>query len=335
MVLSEHGPLDPYEVARIGALSASALVAAHAAGIVHRDIKPGNILLGDDGSVKITDFGISRATDDVTVTKTGMIAGTPAYLAPEVAIGRDPTPASDIFSLGSTLYAAVEGEPPFGLSENTLGLLHRVAAGKINPPVRSGPLTGVLITMLAADPDLRPTTAKTRDLLAAVGRGEEPSLDRIAAVPVVGYDRGDEPTHLVTGQTQLVGPRTLTPPRPIPPARPPQRDRSRTVVLVLAMALLIALVAGIAWMLANRSPGTETNPNQVPDSQVVAPPTEPTTTTTEPTTTTTEPPTTTRSSRAATTTTTTTTTTRTTTTTTTTRTTTTTSTPPNSTAPSL
>src|SRR5919197_6775259 len=136
MALSEHGPLDPYEVARIGALSASALVAAHAAGIVHRDIKPGNILLGDDGSVKITDFGISRATDDVTVTKTGMIAGTPAYLAPEVAIGRDPTPASDIFSLGSTLYAAVEGEPPFGLSENTLGLLHRVAAGRINQPVQ-------------------------------------------------------------------------------------------------------------------------------------------------------------------------------------------------------
>ncbi len=78
MVLTEQGPLDPYEVARIGALSASALVAAHAAGIVHRDIKPGNILLGDDGSVKITDFGISRAADDVTVTKTGMIAGTPA-----------------------------------------------------------------------------------------------------------------------------------------------------------------------------------------------------------------------------------------------------------------
>src|SRR6266545_1290361 len=144
MVLGDHGLLDPREVARIGAQCAAALAVAHAAGIVHRDVKPGNILLGDDGSVKITDFGISRATDDVTVTKTGMIAGTPAYLAPEVAIGKDPTPASDIFSLGSTLYAAVEGEPPFGLSENTLGLLHAVAAGKINPPHYAGPLTDVL-----------------------------------------------------------------------------------------------------------------------------------------------------------------------------------------------
>src|SRR5919198_210300 len=133
-MMSEHGPLPPREVARVGAQVASALGAAHAAGVVHRDIKPGNILLGDDGTVKITDFGISRATDDVTVTKTGLIAGTPAYLAPEVAVGRDPAPPSDVFSLGSTLYAAVEGEPPFGLSENTLGLLHRVAAGRIVPP---------------------------------------------------------------------------------------------------------------------------------------------------------------------------------------------------------
>jgi serine/threonine protein kinase len=158
MVMSERGPLPAREVARIGAQSAAALAAAHAAGIVHRDIKPGNILLGDDGTVKITDFGISRASDDVTVTKTGMIAGTPAYLAPEAAVGNDPTPASDVFSLGSTLYAAVEGEPPFGLTENTLQLLHAVAAGRINPPQLAGPLTDVLVAMLAADPEQRPST---------------------------------------------------------------------------------------------------------------------------------------------------------------------------------
>ncbi|HEV8559271.1 MAG TPA: serine/threonine-protein kinase [Actinophytocola sp.] len=287
MALSEHGPLDPYEVARIGALSASALTAAHAAGIVHRDIKPGNILLGDDGSVKITDFGISRATDDVTVTKTGMIAGTPAYLAPEVAIGKDPTPASDIFSLGSTLYAAVEGEPPFGLSENTLGLLHRVAAGRINPPLQSGPLTGVLVAMLAADPEVRPTTARTRDLLAAVGRGEEPSLGRIPLATPAFAAPEDEPTRLVTGQTQLVRPRTM-PPRPHVPPPPPERtDRSRTIVLVLAVALLVALVAGVAWLLATRNTGNETNPGtgDPTGSQVFNPPVE-STTTTEPTTTT-------------------------------------------------
>ena len=138
-VLQERRTLPPTEVARIGAQVAAALREAHAVGIVHRDIKPGNILLGGNGTVKITDFGISRAKDDVTVTKTGMIAGTPAYLAPEVAIGGDPGPESDVFSLGSTLYAACEGQPPFGLSENTLSLLHAVAAGQINPPRQSGP----------------------------------------------------------------------------------------------------------------------------------------------------------------------------------------------------
>lgn len=175
-VLKERGALSPLEVARIGTQVAAALAAAHAAGIVHRDIKPGNVLLGNNGIVKITDFGISRATDDVTVTKTGLIAGTPAYLAPEVAIGRDPTAAADVFSLGSTLYAAVEGKPPFGLSENTLGLLHAVAAGQIDPPRHAGPLTNVLAGLLQADPAIRPTARQALGMLQAVARGETPEL---------------------------------------------------------------------------------------------------------------------------------------------------------------
>ncbi|TLW93840.1 serine/threonine protein kinase [Saccharomonospora piscinae] len=172
--LQRNVTLPPVEVARIGAQIASALKEAHAVGIVHRDIKPGNILLADNGVVKITDFGISRAKDDVTVTKTGMIAGTPAYLAPEVAVGGDPGPESDVFSLGSTLYAASEGQPPFGLSENTLGLLHAVAAGQINPPRQSGPLTSVLAVMLHPELPHRPTAQQCEDLLDSVARGETP-----------------------------------------------------------------------------------------------------------------------------------------------------------------
>ncbi|WP_020668335.1 serine/threonine-protein kinase [Amycolatopsis nigrescens] len=172
--LQARKTLPPIEVARIGAQVAAALKEAHAVGIVHRDIKPGNILLTSVGLVKITDFGISRAKDDVTVTKTGMIAGTPAYLAPEVAIGGDPGPESDIFSLGSTLYAACEGQPPFGLSENTLGLLHAVAAGQINPPRQSGPLASVLAVLLHPDVNHRPTAEESEELLDAVARGETP-----------------------------------------------------------------------------------------------------------------------------------------------------------------
>ncbi|HWO59442.1 MAG TPA: serine/threonine-protein kinase [Umezawaea sp.] len=170
-VLSERGTLSPRDVASIGEQVASALTAAHNAGIVHRDIKPGNILLGDEGVVKITDFGISRATGDVTVTATGMLAGTPAYLAPEVAKGYDPGSPSDVFSLGSTLYAAIEGAPPFGLNENTIALLHQVASGKVTPPKQAGPLTALLMRLLRPEPEDRPTMAEAREALAAVAAG--------------------------------------------------------------------------------------------------------------------------------------------------------------------
>ncbi|MGX7827492.1 protein kinase domain-containing protein [Actinokineospora sp. 24-640] len=171
-VLTERDTLPPVEAARIGAQVAAALVAAHAAGIVHRDIKPANVLLAEDGTVKITDFGISRATGDITVTATGMLAGTPAYLAPEVAKGETPAPSSDVFSLGSTLYTSVEGHSPFGLSENTLALLYAVAAGKISPPKQAGPLTALLMQLLRADPTERPSMAAARDGLTAVAAGK-------------------------------------------------------------------------------------------------------------------------------------------------------------------
>jgi serine/threonine protein kinase len=150
---------------------AAALAAAHAKGIVHRDIKPGNILIDDHGTAKITDFGISRAVGDVTVTQTGMLAGTPAYLAPEVARGQDPSSASDVFSLGSTLYDAVEGQPPFGTTSNPLALLHTVAGGKIHPPTKAGVLTDVLTALLCDEVDNRPTMTLVSEALDAVAKG--------------------------------------------------------------------------------------------------------------------------------------------------------------------
>jgi eukaryotic-like serine/threonine-protein kinase len=183
-MMSDHGPLPPREVARIGAEVASALGAAHAAGVVHRDIKPGNILLGDNGQVKITDFGISRAQGDVQVTKTGMLAGTPAYLSPDVAMGQEPTPASDVFSLGATLYAAIEGHPPFGLNENTLALLHAVAAGKIEPPQQAGPMAQPLMAMMAARVQDRPDMAQSREMLQAVADGGSVNSIPTMAAPI-------------------------------------------------------------------------------------------------------------------------------------------------------
>ncbi|QGK71449.1 protein kinase [Allosaccharopolyspora coralli] len=183
-MMSEHGPLPPREVARIGAQAAAALGAAHSAGVVHRDIKPGNILLGDDGTVKITDFGISRAQGDVTVTKTGMLAGTPAYLSPDVAMGQEPTGASDVFSLGATLYAAIEGRPPFGLNENTLALLHAVAAGRVDPPQTAGPMYEPLMAMLQARVEDRPDMAQVRDMCLAAADGQAVTSVPSMAAPI-------------------------------------------------------------------------------------------------------------------------------------------------------
>jgi serine/threonine protein kinase len=279
-VLTERGSLPPHEVARIGAQMAAALAAAHSAGIVHRDIKPGNVLLGDDGTVKITDFGISRATGDVTVTATGMLAGTPAYLAPEVAKGYDPGPPSDVFSLGSTLYAAVEGEPPFGVNENTLAMLHAVAAGQINPTRQAGPLTPLLTRLLQVEPTERPNMTQAQEALAAVaaGRSLPPGLPVTGAAtqPV----RNWHTTQQAPADRPPTGPMRLAPPGPTPtrldarplgdlagaprtgtrgpvgppptsarpaaaPSGPPRTRSSRRPMMVTGLAIIAAAIAGI------------------------------------------------------------------------------------------
>jgi eukaryotic-like serine/threonine-protein kinase len=221
--LSERGTLPPRDVASIGSQVASALAAAHNAGIVHRDIKPGNILLGNDGTVKITDFGISRATGDVTVTATGMLAGTPAYLAPEVAKGYDPGPPSDVFSLGSTLYAAIEGAPPFGVNENTIALLHQVASGKVVPPKQAGPLTALLMRLLRAEPEDRPTMAEAREALAAVAAGRA-APEFPMALPQ------SHPLSWQGAPVQAQPTRALTPAQNTPPAAPSAPPHSATRV---------------------------------------------------------------------------------------------------------
>jgi serine/threonine protein kinase len=299
-VLSEQGTLPPPETARIGAQVASALVAAHAAGIVHRDIKPANVLLGDDGTVKITDFGISRATGDVTVTATGMLAGTPAYLAPEVAKGEDPKPAADVFSLGSTLYTAVEGHSPFGLSENTLALLYAVAAGKITPPRQAGPLTALLMQLLRVEPSERPSLTITRDGLLAVAEGRQPiTADADATERIAGNrlppPRPQTPPRQWSAPSQQEGTRLDVHPfsEPVPsgpvmqaPMPPPARSDNRvrsivlTVLAIVAAALVGILVASL--LSAGGSDNGQAQPDETAQGTPVGDTLPTTTTTTEP-----------------------------------------------------
>jgi tRNA A-37 threonylcarbamoyl transferase component Bud32 len=182
-LIAEHGPLEPAEAAWVGAQVADALGAVHEAGIVHGDIKPGNVLITDDGVAKITDFGVSRATWDTTATGGGTVAGTPGYFAPEVARGGDPTPASDVFSLGATLYAAVENELVCGRHDNTLAVLHAMAEGKLRPATRAGVLGRPLAAMLRLDPAHRPGIGAVERALRSRGTAPFVPAPREAAVP--------------------------------------------------------------------------------------------------------------------------------------------------------
>lgn len=210
VLLREHGTFTPGQTARVGEQVASALAAAHRLRIVHRDVKPGNILITEDGSAMISDFGISHALGDATITATGMMHGTPAYLAPEVARGRPSSFASDVFSLGSTLYAMLEGAPPFGVDDNAIALLHRVARGSFAAPKHAGVLAPLLREMLAADPRKRPRMPSVADRLSAlrerVEASESPSTTLVLpAVAASVSPTAGERTPTTTGDTRRIG----------------------------------------------------------------------------------------------------------------------------------
>ena len=204
VLLTEHGPLTSSQTAHIAAQVSSALAAAHKLRIVHRDVKPGNILITADGSAMISDFGISHALGDATITATGLIHGTPAYLAPEVARGLPTSFASDVFSLGSTMYAMLEGSPPFGADKNAISLLHRVARGGYPPPRHAGALAPLLREMLSTNPKRRPGMASITASLWALQEREgraAPAPDGVAVLIELlnGGEAGENPAGSATG----------------------------------------------------------------------------------------------------------------------------------------
>ena len=287
VVIADSGPLPVDDVVRIGGQLAAALAAAHKASVVHRDVKPGNVLLGDAGAVKITDFGISRAIDDATATATGRSVGTPAFFSPEVAKGEDGGYPSDVFSLGATLYNAVEGTPPFGISENSIAQLHRVAEGTIRPPEKAGTLTPVLLRLLDPDPDTRPTMAEAAEELAVLAEISEPTPTLVEEVPAPEAEAKTDP---------------VPPPPPSPPSPPSTEDeekrRRRAVFGLIGVTVLLLAVVGAAFWFANRdkpdqntqSGGqsgsvTQSTTNQPPAEQPPADTTQPDATTTTPSTT--------------------------------------------------
>ncbi|MEU4251892.1 protein kinase [Amycolatopsis sp. NPDC026612] len=163
-ILRDHGPLTVGQAAAVGIAVASALEAAHAAGITHRDVKPGNVLVASDGRIKLTDFGIARNVSEATMTRTGIMLGSPAYIAPEVASGGAVTPAADLWGLGATLFAAVEGAPPYDADGDPLETVGKVVNGKVPQP-KAGPLADVIGGLMKKEPGKRITLREVRHRL--------------------------------------------------------------------------------------------------------------------------------------------------------------------------
>jgi eukaryotic-like serine/threonine-protein kinase len=170
-LVRSDGPLPVGRVAEIGAQVASALEAAHQAGIVHRDVKPGNVMVPGDGTAKLADFGIASLQGDPQLTSTGLVIGSPAYMAPEQAKGEESGPAADFWALGATMFYAVEGEPPFDRG-TSIATLAAVVNDPPRTPRRAGALTPLITALLAKDPGSRPSGPELRA-----------ELERLAAIP--------------------------------------------------------------------------------------------------------------------------------------------------------
>jgi hypothetical protein len=168
-ILTEDGPLQPQQAADVGRRVLGGLACAHAAGILHRDVKPSNVLLGRDGRVVLTDFGIATLEGDTGLTQAGMVMGTPGFTAPERIRGDAASPASDLWSLGATLFAAVEGHGPFDDRGNSIAILAAIANEEAPRPRSAGPLRHVIEALLHRNPRGRPDTAAVSRLLAAAG----------------------------------------------------------------------------------------------------------------------------------------------------------------------
>lgn len=264
-LLRANGALSPDQAAQIIVQAAEALAAAHEAGIVHRDVKPSNILVTPEGQVKLSDFGIARAEADASLTQTGLVTGSPAYISPEVASGRQATDLSDVWSLGATLFHALAGRPPYDIGDNVIGGLYRIVHEEPPRLTDAGWLAPLLESSMTVDPQGRWSMRQVVDFLRAGPSAPPPRPLRRRRALATDGDSG----------TQVMSP-VLPRPTVDPGSR---RSRPSRVLPVLGVLALVALLAVIGVLVAlNRGdgdgdPGAGDNPSSTssqPSAQVTA-----------------------------------------------------------------
>ncbi|MHC5257152.1 serine/threonine-protein kinase [Streptomyces sp. UC4497] len=259
--LDEEGPMPPAHAAHIGAEVLAALRAAHEAGVLHRDVKPGNVLLSNEGRVVLTDFGIAMVEGTSALTMTGEVIGSPEFLAPERALGRTPGPESDLWSLGVLLYAAVEGHSPFR-QDTPLSTLRAIVDEELPPPRRAGPLAPVIEGLLRKDPAERTPASEAEQNLRIVGSGGTLRADPVQASPLYSqptvtsqqaHTPTPPPAPLPMGAGQTA---TTTPVGADPDSRYPRRA-SRA--MIAGIVILLLAIGGLTYAMLNRDADPNTN----------------------------------------------------------------------------
>lgn len=272
--LRENGPLPPHRVAELGLALLGALEVSHKQGIVHRDVKPGNVLLTQDGRPVLTDFGIASMAGDPSLTSTGMVLGSPAYMSPERARGKRPGPEADLWSLGATLYAAVEGRPPYD-SDNALGTLTAVISDPVTPPSVGGPLAQAILGLLEKDPADRLSVQETRRLLRQAAADRTTSATPVPAEAALALDRASRTEALpVDAEAEPVAAEHVarpTPLEPAPGAAGGRSDRRRRGLALLAGVLALAVIAAITAAALTHGSGPKRTPSAAPTSTTPSP----------------------------------------------------------------
>ncbi|MEU6711730.1 protein kinase [Nonomuraea sp. NPDC046802] len=274
----QSGPMPPQEAARLGREVLSALRAAHAVGIQHRDVKPANVLLRADGRSVLTDFGIAAVRESTSLTATGAFIGSPEYMAPERINGVEGDPASDLWSLGMMLYVAVEGRHPLRRS-TTLATLAAVLNQDVPPPERAGALTPVLVALLRRDPAARPDAETLDRLLTDPGSAPYPPPAPATPAPATSGPATSGPAipPMASGSqtvpprfagAQTVPPMAGGPPgygRPVPRQPPRSRRVARNVALA-ALAVSAAVVVVVGVLVGRLLPAVFPDPGDDPES---------------------------------------------------------------------